>query len=218
MKKNDIVIFGAGGFGREVIEQLDEVNQKTKQYKILGFIDDTKELEGKFINGYKVLGNTDWLLNYEEKLCVVVCIGNPLYREKVINIISKNSNLDFPYIISENVKLSKSVKIGRGSIICSSSTLTVNIDIGDFVILNLDCTVGHDSIVGDFATIYPSVNISGNVNIGRSTEIGTGVNIIQGKSIGTNTVVGAGSVVTRDIPDNCTAVGIPAAPIKYRQI
>ncbi|MEG1887748.1 MAG: transferase, partial [Oscillospiraceae bacterium] len=63
--------------------------------------------------------------------------------------------------------------------------------------------------------IYPSVNISGNVHIGSVSEIGTGSNVIQHMKIGENTIVGAGSVVVKDIPANCTAVGAPAKAIKF---
>lgn len=59
------------------------------------------------------------------------------------------------------------------------------------------------------------MNISGNVDIGECAEMGTGMQIIQGKKIGAGSIVGAGAVVVKDIPENCTAVGSPAKPIKY---
>jgi acetyltransferase-like isoleucine patch superfamily enzyme len=58
------------------------------------------------------------------------------------------------------------------------------------------------------------VHIAGNVSIGECVEIGVGTKVIQGKSIGDNSIIGAGAVVVRDIPANCTAVGVPAKPIK----
>ena len=48
----------------------------------------------------------------------------------------------------------------------------------------------------------------------RYTTVGTGTNIIQGLHIGKNSIVGAGSVVIRDIQDNCTVVGNPGRIIK----
>ena len=78
-------------------------------------------------------------------------------------------------------------------------------------------TIGHDVCMDSFVTIYPSCNISGNVRIGELCEIGTGTQVIQGISIGESTVVGAGSVVVRDLPAYCTAVGVPAKPIKFHR-
>ena len=69
-------------------------------------------------------------------------------------------------------------------------------------------------VIEDFVTIYPGVNVSGNCNLGSCSELGTGSKIIEGKSIGSNSIIGAGTVVIRDIKDNCTAVGVPAKIIK----
>jgi len=77
--------------------------------------------------------------------------------------------------------------------------------------------IGHDAKIGNYSTILPSVNVSGFVNISKCVSVGTGSAIIQGVSIGENTIVGAGSVVIRDLPANCTAVGSPAKPIKFHK-
>ena len=214
MERKKLVIVGAGGFGREILYQLSEVNCQNDMYEILGFVDDTPELQGEIIKGYPVKGNLQWLIDYDSEICAVICIGNSKARKKVVERISFNPKIIFPIIIANDVRISDDVKFGKGCIICLSSILTVNVTVGDFVIVNLDSTIGHDAIIDDFVTLYPSVNVSGNVHIGCCTEIGTGSNIIQWKKIGENTIVGAGAVVIKDIPANCTAVGNPAKPIK----
>lgn len=212
-----LVLVGAGGFGREVLFQILNSSIEANKYDILGFVDDTSELLGKNINDYPVIGNIDWLVNYKDKICAVVCIGNSQARKTVVKKISTNINVDFPSIIASDVKMSEYVNLGKGCVICLSNILTTNITIGDFVIINLDCTVGHDAIIDDFVTIYPSVNVSGNVHIESCAEVGTGSNIIQSKRIGENTIIGAGSVVVKDIISNCTAVGAPAVPVKLNK-
>ena len=52
------------------------------------------------------------------------------------------------------------------------------------------------------------------VTIGENTWLGAGVIVVPGVTIGKNTVIGAGSVVTKDIPDNVLAVGVPARVIR----
>lgn len=215
MNKRDLVIIGAGGFGREVLWQLCEAITLAEKYNILGFVDDTPELQGTMVNGFPVLGTSRWLIDYPKEICVVICVGNSITRKALFNRLKNNKNISFPTIIADDVRYSDFIKFGQGCIICLSSVLTVNISLGDFVIVNLDCTIGHDAILNDFVTLYPSVNVSGNVNIGCCTEIGTGSNIIQRKTIGDNCIVGAGSVVVKDVPPNCTVVGIPAQPIKF---
>ena len=81
----------------------------------------------------------------------------------------------------------------------------------------MDCTIGHDAIIDNFVTVNPSVNISGNTHICSGCNIGTGTQIIQGLTVRKNTVLGAGAVVNKELPANCTAVGIPAKVIKIRE-
>jgi sugar O-acyltransferase (sialic acid O-acetyltransferase NeuD family) len=215
MKPEDLVLIGAGGFGREVLWQLSESDDCASRYNILGFVDNSPAFEGKMINGFPVLGDVRWLADYPKEICALICVGNPNARKDIYNKIRNNSNISFPTIRTKNVQCSDSVTFGQGCIVCVSSVLTVNVTIGEFVIINYDCTIGHDAVLDDFVTLYPSVNVSGNVHIGACSEIGVGANIIQGKNIGDNTVVGAGAVVVKDIPPNCTAVGIPASPIRH---
>ena len=108
-------------------------------------------------------------------------------------------------------------KIGEGSIITAGNVITVNTEIGNHVILNLSCTVGHDTIIGDYSSCMPATNISGEVKMAPCVYIGTGVKIVNQVEIGENTIIGAGAVVAKSIPDNCTAVGIPAKPIKFHR-
>ena len=76
------------------------------------------------------------------------------------------------------------------------------------------CTVGHDITIKSYASFMPSVNISGEVIIHEAVYVGTGAKIINQLEIGENTIVGAGAVVSKSLPSNCTAVGIPAKVIK----
>ncbi|MGV7105382.1 acetyltransferase [Flavobacterium sp. U410] len=212
-----IVIIGAGGFGREVKTVIDTINDKqpNEVYQFIGFFDDGFE-KGKIINGFPVLGGIEDLNNFSEPLHVVVAIGDPLVKRKIIKNIKNNSKLSYPNIIHPSVLISNDdVKIGMGNIICGGTIITCNIEIKDFVILNLMCTVGHDTKINSYSSFMPSVNISGEVLIEEAVYVGTGTKIINQLTIGQNTIVGAGAVVAKSLPENCTAVGIPAKPIKF---
>lgn len=211
----DLIIFGASGFGREVAWAVERINKVSPTWNLLGFLDDSDEIQGTIINGYRVLGKTDDVLYYPDAY-YVVAIGASRIRKKIVsNMKVVNPSIKFGTVIDPSVEISEYVTIGEGTIICAHSIITVNINIGSHVIVNLDCTIGHDAILQDFVTLYPSVNVSGMTNIGHATELGTGMQIIQGKNVGDYSIVGAGSVVIKDIPAKCTAVGSPAKPIKY---
>lgn len=212
MKK--IAIFGAGGFGREVKMLVDQINHEKNMYDFIGYFDDGEE-KGKLINGFPVLGGMKELNQFDESLNLVFAIGNPSTKRKIFKNVD-NSNIKYPSLIHPNVLLgSDDVNIGEGCIICAGTIITVNIKIGEHVILNLSCTVGHDTNIGDFSSFMPSVNISGEVNIKEGVYVGTGAKIINQLEIGENTIIGSGAVVSKSLPANCTAVGVPAKPIKF---
>ena len=208
----DIVIIGAGGFGREVAWLIEDINKDKAEWNIMGFVDENPKIKGNYINSYKVLGDIEWLKRQD---CYAVCaIGDPIAKKTILEKL-EGSKVKYPILIHPSVIMSDNIEIGEGSIICAGNLVTVNIKIGKHVIINLDCTIGHDANIHNYCTILPSVNVSGAVNIGECVNIGTGTQIIQGINIGRNTIIGAGSVVIRDLPSNCTAVGLPASAIKY---
>ncbi len=214
MAFKDLVVYGAGGMGRELMWQLND--PASEKYNILGFVDDDPQKQGRVINGYPVVGDTRWLLERSREICVAVAVGSPAVRKSIVEKLRQNKNITFPNIIAPDAKISEYVEFGEGCIICYSNVITVNIKIGDFFLSNRCCTVGHDCVIDDFVTLNPMVSVSGSVRIGECVDIGTGAHIIQGKSIGADTVIGAGAVVVRDIPGGCTAVGVPAKPIKFK--
>jgi sugar O-acyltransferase (sialic acid O-acetyltransferase NeuD family) len=213
MKK--IAIIGAGGFGREVKMLIDHINQDQKQFEIIGFYDD-KEYNDS-INGIPYLGKLEKLNEIDYPLSVTIAIADPRTKKRIIETIN-NKNIDFPNLIHPSVIIGQdNVKLGKGNIICAGVIITVDIEIGNFVILNLSCTLGHDTTIKSYCSFMPTVNISGEVILNESIYVGTGAKIINQLEIGENTIIGAGAVVSKSLPANCTAVGIPAKPIKFHE-
>lgn len=213
----DIAIFGVGGFGREVLALIKDINRKSPQWNILGFFDDGYE-KGLMINGYPTLGTSADLNKWETPISIAISIGNPVIKKKILDKIT-NPLVDYPTLIHPTVWIGDKdfVEIGKGCIICAGNMITTNIKIEDFVILNLECTVGHDTIIKKYAAFMPSVNISGEVTIGEGVYVGTGAKIINQLEIGDYTIVGAGAVVAKTLPAHCTAVGVPAKVIKIQE-
>jgi sugar O-acyltransferase (sialic acid O-acetyltransferase NeuD family) len=210
----NIVILGAGGFGREVLDIMIAQNKVSKRWKILGFVDENPKLKGKVLNGYRVLGSFDWFSEVDPKEINVVCaIGDNVSKKKVVEK-AKGLGLRFANVVHPSVIMTEFVTLGEGVIICAGCILTNQITIGNHVIINLDVTIGHDSIIEDFCTLSPGVHISGRNKIGEGANVGTGAVTIQGIAIGRWSIIGAGAVVVQDIPDKVIAVGIPAKPIK----
>ncbi len=213
---NNLYIIGAGGLAKEVAWLVERINRNKKEWNLKGFIEKDIGLQENLLNKYPVFSETEWLAQLDKDTWVVCAVGSTSTRRKIVKNLKKNSHIKFATLIDPSVILSKSVEIGEGCIICMGSIMTVDIYIGNHVIINPGCTIGHDATISDYVTVYPSVNISGSVTVEEASEIGVGTQIIQGKKIGTETIVGAGSVIIRNLPARCTAVGVPAKIIKTR--
>ncbi len=208
----DLAIVGAGGFGREVRTLVDHINFGQIRWNLLGFYDDAASGE---VDGLPVLGSTQDLTQQSNLPSLVIAIGNTDVRCQVVTrlevIQPDYATLIHPKAVIGDVDR---VFIASGSIITAGVILTTGINLGKHVILNLNTTIGHDASVGDFCSIMPGVNLAGNVSLGKGVYIGSGANILGDISIGDFSTVGAGSVATKDIPANATAVGVPARVLK----
>lgn len=214
----DLVIYGTGGFSREVVEIIKKINCDKNEWNLIGYLDDNSSKIGEIVNGYKVLGDIDWLSSRDKDLAVVIGIGSPLTKKIIYERLKLFPNLYFPNIIHPNIHISEWNLFGIGNIICEGAILTCNIQFKNFVTVNLNSTIGHDTYIENYCTINPNSSISGNVRLKEGVDFGTSATIIQGITVGEYTIIGAGAVVIKDIPSNCTAVGCPAKPIKSNVI
>jgi sugar O-acyltransferase (sialic acid O-acetyltransferase NeuD family) len=212
MKK--IAIICAGGFAREIKMLIDQINSHQLQYEFVGYYDDGFKI-GDLVNNFPVLGAISDLNEIKEPLYVVLANGTPKHKKQIIESLN-NDNLIFENLIHPNVLFDYETSVlGYGNIICASCIVTVNVKIHNFVTLNLACTVGHDTILEDYVSVMPMVPVSGEVILQEGAYIGTGAKIINQVVVGKNSIIGSGAVVSKSIPENCTAVGIPAKPIKF---
>ncbi len=191
MSAQSIAVYGAGGFGKEVRGMLE---MQFQQLNFAGYIDDFKNLNPS------ITANS-----FDD---VLLAIASPKIRQQLVENW-KLPQVTFQRLISTDVSIHPSVQIGKGSIICSGTRLTVDITIGDFVIVNLNATIGHDVVIRDYCSIMPSVNISGNVVLQKGVFVGTGATILQGITIGENAIIGAGALITKDVPSHSTVIGVP---------
>ena len=209
-----VVIVGAGGFGREVVEIFKDQNIPLKKWEILGFIDDNEELHGRKVNDYPVLGGLEWLREHNNENLGCICTINDCRKRKGMVGRLQEIGVNFYSVIHPSVTMSQYVKLGQDVIICAGNILTVDIKIEDHVHINLNCTIGHDAVIDKYCTINPNVTISGNDHLGEGVYVGTGATLIHEVSIGNWSVIGAGAVVINDIPEKVVAVGVPAKVIK----
>ncbi len=209
----DIIIIGAGGFGREVEMLIHQINLLENQWNLMGFVDDNYP-PGTKIGRSVVVGPILELAKFTNSH-YVIAVADARKKKSILELVPASFSaavLKHPSVIS-----GERVRFGNGAIVCAGSILTEDIVIGNHVILNLSCTVGHDTAIGDLCSIMPGASISGEVIIREGVFVGTGSKVINQVEIGENSIIGAGAIVSESIPANCTAVGIPAKPIKFHE-
>jgi sugar O-acyltransferase (sialic acid O-acetyltransferase NeuD family) len=206
----NIVIYGAGGLGREITLILRDINQVKKSWNLLGFYDDGKQI-GEQVDGLPVLGGLHHLNTLREKLDVVIAIADPLVRKKISSALT-NTYLQFPVLVHPHALTGDPERntFKKGVIITAGTICTTGISLNEFVIVNLSCTIGHDTKIGKFCTLMPACHISGNVVINEGVLVGTGAIVLQNLKIGEGAIIGAGAVVTKNVSDGKKVIGVPA--------
>lgn len=213
----NIVIVGAGGIARQVLDILLDCNKINLQYNILGFVvENNYYKENTVINEFPVVGNFDWLKTNIKQLNIICAVGDVTLKKRWVSELNEY-NPTYINAIHPNAIITKWNNLGTGNIIDIACIISNTESIGNHNLFNLQVTLGHDVIIEDYVTIGPGSHISGNVSIGSETYIGTGANVIEKKDIGNNCVIGAGACVVTNIPNGATAVGVPAKIIKVRE-
>jgi sugar O-acyltransferase (sialic acid O-acetyltransferase NeuD family) len=210
-----VVILGAGGFAREVLDVYDACNDAGwGPFEVAGFLADGQPA-GSIVNDLPVLGDLAWLSGQQHPPLAICGIGDPAVRRQVVERATE-FGARFHSIVHPDARLTRWIDVGPGTVVTAGCILTNQVRIGGHVQLNLDSTIGHDVVIEDFVTVAPGAHISGNVTLGSGSNIGTGAVIIQGLRIGAGSVIGAGAVVTEDVPPDVLAVGVPARVVKQR--
>ena len=221
MEKITFGLFGAGGFGREVMPFVRQsVSQKLliPESNIDIYFVETWEPKDRKINNYPVISIDEFSEINGEKY-FNVAIGNGQYRAAIVTKVDSNATpltLRSPQTITLDCNT-----IGVGSIFCHNTMVTSNVNIGKFFQCNIYAYVAHDCVIGDFVTFAPGVRCNGRVHIEDYAYIGTNAIIREGTldkplRIGKGAVVGMGAVVTKDVPPGATVVGNPARVMENR--
>jgi sugar O-acyltransferase (sialic acid O-acetyltransferase NeuD family) len=206
-----LVIIGAGGLGRELLDIIEAINEQSPTYEVLGFLDDARGHEDLVTQrNMRVLGPVDTLASM--KVDYIIGIGAAATRRR-IDALATELGRQPASAIHPAASMGSNNTIGPGAIIAAGARLTTNITLARHVQVHANATIGHDTHLHDYVTVLPGANVGGAVTLCSDVTIGSGAIVIQGLAIGRLTTVGAGGVVVRDLPEGVTAVGSPARPL-----
>lgn len=206
----DVLIVGAGGHGRVVLEVL----QAARQHRVLGFLDADEQMAGQTVLGVPVLGHPQHLLRLRGKARgAIVAVGDNRARVSYAQHLS-SAGLELVSAVHPSAVVSPSATLGRNVVVCAGAVIGTEARLADSVVVNTAAVVDHECEVGEGAHVAPMAALAGRVRVGAGAFIGLGARVIQCLTVGAHAVVGAGAVVIRDVPAESTVVGVPARPIR----
>jgi len=205
----DLVVLGVGF--PDIIQTIEDINQDTKIYNLLGFIDDNPEFKDKTIYDYPVLGTMEWLRN-RSHVYVVNTVAKNMTIRKNSTIKLNNLNANFLNIIHPTVN-TKYTKIGLGNILCKNVYLEAQSVIGSHCMLLPNVTIGHDTSINDNCFFGPNSSILGGVKINENCLIGSGTVILPKVKIDQNVVLGINSSVYSNVDKGKTLMSPPSRKI-----
>ncbi|MDJ0422756.1 hypothetical protein BFG51_00665 [Dietzia alimentaria] len=210
-----LVIIGAGGFGREVLDIVNDMNSRpassqSERFEFIGFIDDGEpDLERLSRIGARHIGPSSSLSGLPNGCKYSIGIGSGALRRKLDNAASA-AGLEPATLIHSSVTFGADVRISPGAVVCAHVSVTTNVAIGRHTHINLNSTIGHDAVLADYSTVNPLCAVSGEVVLDEESTVGTNSAINQGLTIGRGAVIASGSAVTKSVEDYNLVAGTPA--------
>ncbi|MFN8531787.1 MAG: acetyltransferase [Anaerolineae bacterium] len=193
-----LVILGAGGFAREVLDVVDAINAVSPTWEMLGFIVDHRYgTPGDLVHDKPILGDFSWLEQHQE-VQLLCAVGAPEIRYRMIRRLAYHQ-WQFASLVHPSVIRTRWMSIGQGVVITAGCVISNNVVIADHVHINPSSTIGHDVHLESFVSVAPGVRVSGNVSLREGAYIGTGANIIEKKTIGAWSIVGAGGPISTEM-------------------
>lgn len=203
----DLIIVGAGGYAKSVLDSVDHMN-----FRMVGYLDDIKP-EGTIHQGYAVLGNDIDSLSNPEAYVYFIAIGNNRKRMEWFKHL-KDHNLSLINVIDKSALVSRAATLGEGCFIGKLAILNHGSHVGNNSVINTRALLEHGCDIGDHVNISTNATLNGDVRCEEGSFVGSG-SVINGQlNIGDWSLVGSGAVVIKDVLPNTTVVGVPAKPIE----
>lgn len=211
-----LVLVGAGGFARETAEVVRAINAASSVWDLLGFADDDPARHGQEIDGIRVIGSSQQVLDEHPNARVVVCTGSPanyFSRKRIVRRLAIDDDR-YARLVHPMASVPASATLGCGTVVLATTVLTSAVVVGSHVALMPGVVLTHDDVIESFVTFGAGVRVAGGVRIAEGAYIGSGALIREQRAIGAWSLVGMGSVVTRDVPPAEVWVGSPARCVR----
>ena len=207
-----ILIVGAGGFGREVLQWARDA-WPDQASRIEGFLsDDPDRLDG-FSTDVGVVGAAKGYRPGAGEY-VLLGIGVPYSRRRVAeDLCSRGAR--FLTLVHPRSLVSSSAGLGEGSIVCPFAVISDSATLGRFVLVNYHASLGHDSAAGDYAVLSPYATLGGGACVDHDVFLGLHASVGPGVTVGPKSKVSANSCALVATPPHSLVYGVPGRVVKH---
>lgn len=192
-----VVIAGAGGFGLEVLDYLEE-QARAGGPPVAGFIDDTPGAPLPEGAAVPHLGTIDNFRPAPGQV-VVVAIGAVIGRRAVLERLWRNG-VRTPPFVALSAMVSPSAVLGEGVVVCPFTIVNRNARVGAGAMINVHCTVAHGASVGAHSILSPYSTLNGDASVGEGCFLGTRATVYPRVQIGDGCIVDTHAGVRADAP------------------
>ena len=208
----NLVIIGAGGFGREMFAAAREAVGYGRDFCIKGFLDGNPDaLKG--YSGYPGIIGTPETYEIAKDDVFISALGNISTRRRCVAMVEARGG-KFISIVHRSASLGPNVCVGEGSFIAHNVVLTADISVGRHSCVFHGTVIGHDTSLADYTHVYSLVSIGGGVLLEEGSAVFPGARIVPRVKIGAGSTVGIGSAVLRDVAPGITVFGVPAERLR----
>jgi sugar O-acyltransferase (sialic acid O-acetyltransferase NeuD family) len=211
-----IAIFGAGGLGRCFLQLIKAAANAGIPIACAGFLVDEQFATVATVHGIPVFRSIKLLVEQQD-VKVIIAIGSSAARQRIARQIEGKVGPRFATLVHPQVILDDSVTLGEGSAVLAGLLTGSEVAIGDHVYTHHNVHIGHDAVLGNYVSVAPGTLIGGRAQIAEGVDFGLGATVLPNIKIGCWSRIGAGSVVTKDVPENVTVVGVPARIVSRRE-
>ncbi len=205
----DIVIVGAGGFAKEILQYAQDLCAADAGYRVKGFLDRDRSRHGTTHAGYPVLGAEDSYAPAAGDI-FLLALGTAEAKKRAVAILQEQG-AEFLTLVHPQAYVAPSARVGTGAVICPFAYVGPDAIVEEFVLVNLYASCGHDTRIGRYAILGPYACTNGHVTIEEAVFLATHATVTVGKRVGRGSIVAAGGVVVRDVPPGVLAAGNPVA-------
>jgi sugar O-acyltransferase (sialic acid O-acetyltransferase NeuD family) len=205
---DEIVVVGAGGFGKEVWAYCQDLEAAGRIGRLAGVLDDDHRSVRWAGEEIPVLGTT-FDARSGGGTRYVIAVGSPHGRRLLADRLAERG-AELATIVHPTAWVAPTASLGPGTIVAPFAFVGPEAQLGANVALNIYASVGHDAVLGGQCVLSPYATVNGNVVLEEAVFLGTHATVLARLRVGAEARVAAGAVVYRDVPAQHLAQGDPA--------